>query len=382
MNKALLFLIIVLTTIFLTGCWNYTEIDKMALVSGMAIDKSNSGEGYEINVEMIDVEPSDKRPTFKSVRIESKGESIFDSIRNIINISAKTLYWSHATTVIVSKDLAKDGVLPVLDWIARDPQARLNIYILISDTNNAKEILNLQSLSTEIRSFEIENMIISNSDLSKIPQIQIYELINDISTKGIYPVIPTVGPVINEGKKTMELSGGAILNQDTLAGFINLEDIKYYLFVRNKIKGGLLNINLENNDPRSKLTLEVFKNKTKITPKISDGKLSMSIKVKTQVSIGESSNKLNIIDESEILKIKNIAEKYLEDNILLVIEKMQKNFGLDIFGFGNIVKEKMPNLWKSVEDEWDTIFQELNIEVEADVHIRGSGHLSRVMHKH
>lgn len=381
MNKALLFVIIVLTTIFLTGCWNYTEIDKIALVSGMAIDKSDSGKGYEINVEMIDVEQSDKKPTFKSVRIESKGESIFDSIRNIINISAKTLYWSHATTVIVSKDLAKDGVLPVLDWISRDPQSRLSMYLLISDTNNAKEILNLQSLSTEIRSFEIENMIISNSDLSKIPQIQVYELINDISTKGMCPVIPTVGPVINEGKKTMELSGGAILKQDTLAGFINLEDIKYYLFVRNKIKGGLLNINLENNDPRSKLTLEVFKNKTKITPKISDGKLSMSIKVKTQVSIGESSNKLNIIDESEILKIKNIAEKYLEDNILLVIEKMQKDFGLDIFGFGNIVKEKMPNLWKNIEDEWDTTFQELNIEVEADVHIRGSGHLSRVMNK-
>jgi spore germination protein KC len=382
MNKALLFLIIVLTTIFLTGCWNYTEIDKMALVSGMAIDKSDSGEGYEINVEMIDVEPSDKNPTFKSVRIESKGESIFDSIRNIINISAKTLYWSHATTVIVSKDLAKDGVLPVLDWIARDPQARLSIYLLISDTNNAKEILNLQSLSTEIRSFEIENMIISNSDLSKIPQIQVYELINDISTKGIYPVIPTVGPIINEGKKTMELSGGAILKQDSLAGFINLEDIKYYLFVRNKIKGGLLNINLKNDDSKSKMTLEVFKNKTKITPKISDGKLSMSIKVKTQVSIGESDNRLNIIDKSENLKIKDSAEKYLEDNILDVIEKMQKDFGLDIFGFGNIVKEKMPNLWKSVEDEWDTIFQQLNIEVDADVHIRGSGHLSRVINKH
>lgn len=385
MNKFFcLLLTIILTTLFLTGCWNYREIDKLSLMAGLAIDKSSSGNGYEITAEIIDVSSSDKSPTFNSTRIQSEGLTIFDGIRNMINISAKALYWSHATTIIVSKEVAKDGILPVLDWIIRDTEPRLSIYILVSEEDSAKEILSSKSLSTEIRSFEIKDMILSNKRLSKIPNIQIHELPNIISANGFYAVIPAVKEAINEKEITMVLSGGAILKGDSLAGFIGLDDVKNYLFVRNKIEGGLLTVNLS--EKSSKLnpdvTLEISKNKTKITPILSNGKLSIDIQVKTEVGIGEFDTNMDIMNKTTLEKIKFASEKSLEKDITRTIKKVQEDFGLDIFGFGNTVKEKMPNIWKEIEKDWDEIFMELKVNVKVDIHISGSSHLSKPIEKY
>ncbi|CAK7064253.1 Ger(x)C family spore germination protein [Tissierella sp.] len=383
MNKVFLFtLFILLIAVLTTGCWNYREIEKLALISGMAIDKVSSGKGYEMTAEVIDISASIREPKFDSIRMQSYGESVFECVRNMINISAKPPYWSHATTVIISEDVAKDGIIPILDWIVRDAEPRLTLYLLISKTPTAKEILSLQSLSTKIRSFEIENMITSNNRLSQVPNVLASELTNDISNKGISTVIPTVDMVFNEGKQTMALSGGAILNKDKLAGFMDLEDVKYYLFVRDKIEGGLLTIDITDNTTLDNVTLEIFKNKTKITPVVSNDKLSMHIKIKTEVAIGESDTPINILKESNIQHIKYTAEEFLKNNISKLIDNMQKDFGLDIFGFGSIVKKKNPKLWKEIDDNWGEIFKDLDVKIDVDVHIRSSGHLSDIIRMH
>ncbi|MGJ0846968.1 spore germination protein KC [Tissierella praeacuta DSM 18095] len=379
MNKPFIFIsILILMAILLTGCWNYREIDKLALVSGLAVDKNGLNKGYEVTAEIVSISTSStKEPNFHSTKIQSKGESIFDCMRNMINVSAKQLFWSHAAILIVSEDVAKESILPVLDWITRDSEPRLTLYVLVSKEKTAKEILNSKSLSTEIRSFEIEDMIISNKRLSKVPNIQVYQLLNDVSTAGIYPVLPTAELVYNGNKETMALSGGAILNNDKLVDYMDFEDVNNYLFIRDQIKGGIINTTLINNGSIDNIALEIFKNKTKINPIISNEEISMNIKITTEVSIAESSASINALNKMDIEKLEIVAEKTLKDNILKTIARAQNDFELDIFGFGNLVKEKMPHVWKDIENNWDEIFKGLKINLDVDINVRGSGHLLR-----
>ncbi len=378
MNKTIISLLLIVSiTIFSTGCWSYREIDKLALVSGIAVDKNNLDNNYELTAEIIDITASTREPKFNSTRISSKGNGFFDCLRNMINLSAKQLFLSHASVLIISEDAARDGILPLLDWILRDSEPRITLYPLVSEAEYAKEILSAHSLSTEIRSFEIEDMIISNDKLSKIPNIKVYEIINDISSSGIYAVLPTVKSVINEGTRTMALSGGAIFNKDKLAGYMGLEDVKYYLFVRNKISGGLITIGFPSDIPIDNITLEILRNKTKVTPMFSNNELYMDIKIKTKVFIAESDTNIDIINKSIIEQLEFTAEESIKNNIISLINMIQADYGLDIFGFGDIVKEKMPKLWKEINNNWDEIFKELKVEVDVDVNIRGSGHSSK-----
>ena len=55
MKKKLVIIIfiIVMCPIILCGCWNYREIDSMAIVAGMAIDKDMVTKKYIVTTEII-----------------------------------------------------------------------------------------------------------------------------------------------------------------------------------------------------------------------------------------------------------------------------------------------------------------------------------------
>lgn len=375
MNKRLFFLVLIIIMIlfFLTGCWNYRELDRLAIVSGVAVDKSEKGDKFLLTTEVIDVKPGATEVKISSIRIDSEGDTIFDAMRNMIKISGKKLYWSHAKIIILSQDVAKESIIPIVDWISRDQEPRLTLYILVSKEKTAKEILSQQSVTTDIRSFEINNMISANNSLSKAPEIEVYEVINDIASDGIYPALPAIGIAFNDGKSTSELSGTAVFKKDKLIGFLDGEQTKYYLFVRDKIKGGILVVKMPEEGSSKGIALEIFKNKTKVKPIYSNGKFIIKVDIKTEVTIGEEDTSIDYISEKGRDKLKAYAEKSLEKHVEDVIKKVQHDFDSDVFGFGKIVKSEMPSLWKEIKNDWNDIFKELEVEVNAKIQIRNSG---------
>lgn len=379
MKKLLYILLICIPLLFLTACWNYREIDKSSLLAGVAVDRDKQTDEYELTAEIVDVNAAGKEAKFNSLLLSSKAKSIHDASRKMISLSAKQLYWSHATSVIISEDIAKDGMIHLLDWLVRDYEPRLNLYLFVAQTQRAEDILNLESVSTEIRSFEMSTIIESHKKTSMISKLEIYELINMISKTGIDPVVPTVKEVLNQGKKTMDVSGGAIFKGDKFVGYIDEEEIKYYLFGLDEFKKGLLIVDLKDKDSDSDVTIEILKSKSNIKPIFENDKLKMKIKIKAEGNISAIDSDFDIIKGSNIIRVKKNAEKCLKDNLLTLLNKAQKQYNADIFGFGENVKGKMPKLWKEIEDDWDSIYKDLDVDVSVDIHIKASGHFSKTL---
>ncbi|WP_446692492.1 Ger(x)C family spore germination protein, partial [Ruminiclostridium cellobioparum] len=143
-------LVITVLSVFSIGCWDYREINQMSIVSGAAVDKTPDGK-YKLSIEIIDLKSGGKEAHVHSKKLECYGESLFDAIRNSIKISSQMLYWGHTEIIIISKDVAKEGILPIIDLFSRDAEPRLSIDILISNEDTAEKILDSQSISTEIR---------------------------------------------------------------------------------------------------------------------------------------------------------------------------------------------------------------------------------------
>jgi spore germination protein KC len=108
----LLLLIILISSIFTPGCWNYREVDKLATVAGVAIDKGTNGQ-YQVTAEIVQISGfKDIKTTSKTVTME--GKTLFDAARNEISLSGKRLYWSHSKVIILSKEIASEGVIKVI----------------------------------------------------------------------------------------------------------------------------------------------------------------------------------------------------------------------------------------------------------------------------
>lgn len=376
MNKSFRLLILIVFCTFLTGCWNYQELNNSYIVAGVAIDKSEDPGLYDVTIESVNMKDTDYEPNMQSYKIETMGEGIFDAVRDMIKISSKKLYWSHVRTLVVSEDVARDSILPTLDWIARDQEPRLAMDIYISRANTAKEIFDSESFATDIRSFELDVMINENENLINVPTKKVYELINDLALPKTHTVLPVIEIDSIHGKMTNVLCGGAVFNNDRLVGFLDNEDLLPYLFIKNKVNGGLINAKDEE-VPNDDVILEIFKNKTRVNPIITEENISFDIEIYTDVTIGELKTETDYISKPGRDDLKKLAEENLESDIIEVIKKVQSQFGLDIFGFGNIIRQRNPKLWKTIEDDWDTIFMDLDVNVMSNIHIRNSGHFSK-----
>ncbi|EMS69535.1 Ger(x)C family spore germination protein [Ruminiclostridium cellobioparum] len=370
-------LAITVLSIFCTGCWDYMEINQMSIVSGAAVDKTPDGK-YKLSIEIIDLKGGGRDAPVHSKKLESYGDSIFDAIRNSIKISAQKLYWGHAEIIIISKDVAKEGILPIIDFLSRDAEPRLSIDILVSNEDTAEKLLDSQSISTEIRTYEINKMLDEQKKLSKSPKVEVYQFINALGNEGISAVIPVVGLTQNAGEATSQLIGTAVFKQDKLQYMFNGDDTKYYLFVMDKIKGGLLVVNkTQNNNNAGNFTLDIDSNKTYVKPVYSKGKLSFEISIKTKTTLGEiDDNKIKFTSQSEIEKLEKQTQAELKKNVERVIKAVQSEYDIDIFGFGLKVKQDMPELWKKIKPDWDDFFKNVQVEANAEVRIKHAGLLS------
>ena len=316
--------------VFATGCWNYREVDDVSIVAGVAIDQGVK-EKYQITAEIVQISGGrDSKTTSKLLTME--GNSIFDAVRNGISLSGKKLYWSHAKVVIVSKKIAGEGMIKVTDWFIRDAETRLDVHLLISGEDSAKKNFEGKSTTEEVKSFELDDMLKNQKSFSKAPRVEIWEFANSLAGKGISAIASSINLNKENGTDVLQIMGTAVFKRDKLIGFIDGEETKDMLFVQDQIKGGLLTV--VENGGKVPVTLEIFKNKTKIEPIISGNNIEMSISTDTTVAIDEISGNENYIDDEGRKKLEQDTEKMLEDRIERFVKKIQSEYGADILGFG------------------------------------------------
>jgi spore germination protein KC len=365
--------------ISVTGCWNYREVDELSIVAGVAIDKGIKDQ-FEMTVEIIDI-GSGKDAKMKSKIVTAEGKTMFDAARNMIALSVKRLYWSHAKVIILSKDIASQGIMNVIEWYQRDAETREDVALLISQAESAKEIFIAQGETELIKSFELSESIKNQRALSKAPIIDIMKYSIELNNKGTSTIIPTVNLKKTDQKNSPQITGSAIIKNDKLVGFLNSDQTKDLLFIRDEIKGGILVEEIQQNDIPILLSLEIYKSKTKIKPVVEDKNIKFDLDIHTTVAVGEIEGSIEFFNEQDQIKLEQSADNKLKERIELLIQNIQSQYGADIFGFGSKLQENKVEAWNSVKDNWEEVFKNLAVNIKPNVHIKNSGMLSKTVEK-
>ncbi|MFZ5944672.1 MAG: Ger(x)C family spore germination C-terminal domain-containing protein [Bacillota bacterium] len=92
--------------------------------------------------------------------------------------------------------------------------------------------------------------------------------------------------VSGEGQeKTARLEGTAVFKQDKLVGFLNKEETRGLLWVLGQIKSGIIAV--ESPGGNGKVSLEIIRASSKITPEIKDNELSITVEIKEEGNLGD-----------------------------------------------------------------------------------------------
>ena len=358
--------------LILCGCWNYSEIDTLAIVSGMAIDKDMITNKYIVTTEIITSQTQGSSSTISSELYRSEGDSIFSAARNMIGKTGLKLFWSDAKVVIISESVANEGVIPVIDWANRDANLRSDMWLLIANGNSAAEILKAKVKLNEIVSFHLNDTMNEGQILSKFPESRLWTFIDGLSSEGKSQTIATVKNELDASTISPHLSGSAIFKSDKLVGYLDGNETLYMLMIKNKIKEGLITLkNISGSD--TSITLEIYENKTKLTPIYNNGAVSLLIDIYPVVTIAEVEGTKDFMKEESLKTLQSESEKKIEDNIQYLINKLQKNYNSDILGFEDIFEKEKPKASENFKKNKEDIFTNIKTKVNVHLQIKGSG---------
>lgn len=364
--------IIFICPIILCGCWNYREIDTLAIVAGMAIDKNVVTNKYIITTEIITTQSQGGLSTLNSKIYTAEGDSVFSAVRNTIDKTGLKLFWSGAKVVILSKSVACEGVIPAIDWTNRSSDVRADMWVLISKGNTAAEILKTKSSFNQITSYYIDEAMQTGRTLSKYTDSRLWSVVDAISSEGKAQAVTTIENTLHDGNIEPTIGGCAIFKGDKLVGYLDDNETKYMLMIKNKTKEGLINLK-DVSGSGTGITLEIDENKTKLTPIYNNGTASMLIDIYPDVTIQEVEGSKDFMKEDNLKILQSEAQKRIKYQVQQLITKLQKDYDSDVLGFGEIFKEEKPKVAENYKKNGEDIFENLKTVINVHLNISGTG---------
>lgn len=140
--KYLLLMILFLTT----GCWNYTELNDLAIVKGVSIDQEE--DNYIVNYMISNASSekgSSKDSSPQTALIEGKGKTISEAISEIKLISPKKIYIGHMLVYVISEAVAKNSLTEATDYFFRNNNSKRSFQVVIAKDTKAKDTLKILS---------------------------------------------------------------------------------------------------------------------------------------------------------------------------------------------------------------------------------------------
>ena len=380
--------ILLLLCLFLCGCGNYRELNQIAIITGVGIDKKD--DEYEVSLLIANAQKSEttsKEGESQPTVYSGKGKSLVEATKEVDRKTPKQLYFGHINVVLISEEIAEEGFLNVADWLLRNPESRKKFYLMMTKDSTAKEVLEIVSPLESFPSQNIATLMGSNEETQAITNSVTYsDFINNILVEGIEPILPSI-TVIGDDKdgddkanldttnpnSYLKLETIALFKNDKFKGFASENDSKAINILKNTVKQSIFTINYDD----SNINLSAKNISSKI--KIKSAK-EFDIKVTGDATLSEINSDTNLNKDQTIKDIEKELNKTIKKQINKAIKKMQTKYKSDIFGFGNLIYKNHPDTWKKIKEDWNEIyFPKIKVNIQTDVELVSTGSLENTI---
>ncbi|MFC5714416.1 Ger(x)C family spore germination protein [Thalassorhabdus alkalitolerans] len=377
-------LLLLCILLLLTGCWNVRELDELSIASMISIDKSDENK-YEVTAQIInpaqnvEEERTDRAPVATH---NVSGASVFEGIRRLTTHIPRKLFLAHIRVVVISEEIAEEDFTEVLDFFFRDHGVRTDFLIVISKDQPAKNVLKVSSRIEELPAEKVFSSItFSEENWAPTKGMQIDDIIEQFILDGQNPVVTGIKVVGDqevggsrehvetiETEAVLKLHNLAAFREGKLVGWMTEDQSIGYNYIRGNVQSTLGVIPCNNDN----ITYEVIRSESSIDAKLVNGEPMVNVTISTEGNIAEVTCDLETSPQT-IKKLEKQIANNIETMAISSINRAQTDFKSDIFGFGEQIRRSDPTYWKSVKNDWNTHFEDLEVNVAVDFSIHHTG---------
>lgn len=383
-NKLCLIICCLLLLLLLPGCWNRRELNELGIAVGIGIDKVNNK--YRVTAQVVNPgEVAMKMGGNQSPVIiyEATGRTVFEALKKMTTYSPRTIYLSHLRILVFGEALAKEGIQNPLDYLSRDHEVRTDFFIVVAKGTTANNVLRVL---TPLEKIPANSLFLSLDTSQKLwaptTAVTLDQLITDMISEGNNPVLTAIKVTGNgeahdpknandiDPRARLHYSGLAVFKGDKLIGWLNEKESKGYNYMKDNVKN---TVGVQACPGGGNLSVEVVNTKTSTKGSVVNGEPRMDVRVESEETIGEIACQIDLTKTSTITRLEEQLEQSLKGILQQVIDKAQQEWKVDIFGLGEVIHRSNPRAWKSLKQNWNEQFANMNITVNAEVKIRRIG---------
>lgn len=374
-----------------TGCWDRAEIEDIGIVLGIGIDKpvgrkvlkreeiEEKGQKQKLHRlsmthhfavprEMVAKQATGKQKAY--VNLINEGTTVFEIIRELSTRIARPPNYEHLKVIVISEQIARSiDLRDIVNFLLRNPESRRTVKVVISK-GQARDAFNIPPPIIANPALKLAQLTENTKKTLRMPP----ELtLGDMSEKLTGQNSFVVQRVVNSEKES-KIAGAAVIKgrSNKMIGWLGEDEVEGLNWVTGKGKAGII----KGIDKKTQevMIYEMRKMKSSIKPTVKGDQISFTVEIETEGSLREDWEIPGNAFEEDLIKR---AEKATKEEIKVLakkaLDKTQKDFKVDVGGFGKQLSIHYPKVWKKVKKDWDEKFSEVPVEVNVKVHIREFG---------
>ncbi len=378
-------IILLIPILFLmTGCFNYREINELAIVSGISITKD--GEDIKLTTEVVNPKKeqdasSGEEPEY--VIYTGKARSVQEAFREMIRTAPRKMYVAQMEILIIDEEIAKKHLWEILDFFSRDPEVRSEFKVLVGKSD---KILEITTPLEKVSSQNILDSLTANSKYLGYANLTTYhQFIDNLLNPYVELALPVVEMKGNaeEGQEKSNIeetksdadsviNGMAVFKDNQLKGYLSKKESLAYNIIQGNANGFLIRKDYPDDEY---IVNEVISSKSKMEFE-KDHKIK--IEVTGTAAISEVTHKVQLDDERTIQRLQKDMNREIEKLIRDSAMDITQKYNSDIFGFADLIYKTDPKFFKRIKKDWyETVFPNLEIEVTSKIKIVEQGNLNR-----
>ena len=364
-------LLLIASLLILPGCWDRKELNEIALIRAIGIDRTEDG---QIEVALLQAIPQraedagggEKTGGTQRV-LTARSINIPEAKAKLQQVLGREIFTGDQEVVVFGKGIARSGIGEALDFIARQPQVRLDAVVFVCD-GSPQEIFTTIPLAEITASESLYKL----ARVEGYTEISVMRVLRELTGDAKSTVIPVVKKL---GDKSLSLDGMAIFRGERMVEHLDRKSKEALMWIRNEYTTGTVNARIEGE--KGYVAMNVNRTKTEMIPKLDGKKPRMIIRLTSENVLSYNGTDLNLFYPSNMDRITRVMEKELEKRLRNTVKRAQ-NVRADAFGFAEIFHREYPEKWAQMKNDWnERIFPRMDVDIQVQVKLRWPGMTDR-----
>lgn len=377
-------LMLLLCTLFIAGCWDRKEINDIAFVIGVAVDKEDDNYRSSLQIAL----PGQSGTTGSSgggggtsgdkswFMLSNTAKTLRGTTLEGQKALSRTIYYAHRRTLLIGEDLARDGVAPMLDLFTRYPLNRFSALPVVTK-GAAYEVMDTDAPIEKFPSEMVRELCFLNM---RNPR-SLKTFTDSILSEGVDPFLPVASKVDNvpkswkDAKTNIKLDGLAIFKKDKLVGMIDKAPADALILAMGEANAPEVMVKAPRGD--GDIFIKLNENNSSLHPSVKNDKVTVTVQLYAKGVVVDNESNYGDLREKEILKLNDAIHKKIKEDIVEGVRLIQQKYHADILGIGRSIHQQLPKEWDKLKDRWDVIYPDVEVNVVPHVIIENVGVINK-----